>query len=51
MKDYKVAYLLKCFRETGNPKFLRRAKKMSKEKEKADASNTERRFQLHCQAQ
>lgn len=48
-QDKKVAYLLKCFRETGNVKFLKRAKKMHKETD--DASNTERRFQLHCQTQ
>ena len=48
-QDKKVAYLLKCFRETGNVKFLKRAKKMHKEAD--DAGNTERRFQLHCQTQ
>ena len=51
LTDRKVAYLLKCFRETGNPKFLRRAKKLSKEKERESESygnNTARQWPVPC---
>lgn len=51
MTDRKVAYLLKCFRETGNPKFLKRAKKLSKEKERESESygnNTARQWPVPC---
>lgn len=52
MSEKRVEYLLKCFRETGNVKYLHRAKKMlrAEKKEKGEyGSRTAGRWQVPCE--